>query len=107
MSIEEKEAQTQEDEVRRGRRAEALMRDSVIVEAFETLDRAFYQAYRDTSPVDHQGLVHLRLLTKCLDEFRGFFEEVLQTGQFTHLNLREALKEEAQLERLERQRLAR
>ena len=106
-TIEEEQAQTQEDEVRRGRRAEVLMQDSLIVEAFETLDQAFYRAFRDIAPTDHQGLIHLRLLTKCLDEFRGFFEEVLKTGQLTQININETLKEEAQLERLERQRLAR
>ena len=98
---------TQEQEVVRGRRAAALLRDPLVTEAFNELDAAFYRAFRDTSPTDHDTLVHLRLLIKCLDEFRGFFQTVLETGQLTELNLRETAREDQEQEFLEKQRLNR
>lgn len=96
---------TQEQEVVRGRRAQALMRDPLVVEAFNELDAAFYRAFRDTPPQDHDTLVHLRLLIKCLDEFRGFFQTVLETGQLTDLKIREVERDEQELLSLEKQRL--
>ena len=107
MSTIEEQAQTQEDEVRRGRQAERLLQDPLIVEAFEVLNRAFYQAFRDISPTDHGGLIHLRLLVKCLEEFQGFFAEVVTTGRLTQQNIRAAIREEEYMENLERQRLRR
>ena len=105
--LEETQVQTQENEVRRGRRAEALLGDPLVVEAFETLDRAFYQAFRDISPADHAGLAHLRLLVKCLEEFQGFFTMAVETGKLTQQAVKLALQEEDDLEKLERQRLRR
>lgn len=103
----EEQSFTQEDEVRRGRRAEVLLQDPLIVEAFEALDSAFYQAFRDVSPTDHASLIHLRLLMKCLDEFRGFFTEVITTGRLTQESVKTAIREQEGLEELERQRLRR
>ena len=98
---------SQEQEVLRGRRAQRLLRDPLIVEAFEELDRAFYRAFQDTQPTDTSTLVHIRLLIKCLAEFKEFFEVVIQTGQITEANVKFGEKEELDLESLERQRLNR
>ena len=107
MSQDEERALTQEEEVVRGRRAQALMQDPLVREAFEVMDQAFYQAFKDTSPQDHDTLTHIRLLIKCLQEFQGFFHEVLTTGQLTSHQIAETARLEREQEFLERQRLNR
>lgn len=105
--ISDDELITQEQEVVRGRRAQALLRDPLIVEAFKEMEAAFYRAFRNTGPMDHETLVHIRLLIKCLDEFQEYFQTILQTGRLTSLNLRETELEEKEKEYLEKQRLNR
>lgn len=106
-TADDSEILTQEKEVVRGRRAEALMRDPLVSEALETMDQAFYQAFRDTDPVDLQTLSRIRLLIKCLDEFKGFFSTAIETGKLTQVNIDLGVREGEALERLERQRLTR
>ena len=103
----EEDLHTQEDEVLRGRRARVLLSDPLLQEALKTMDRAFYQAFMDTSPQDTDTLVRLRLLIKCLQEFQGFLASAITSGQLTSLQVKERIQEEQEQELLERQRLNR
>ena len=107
MQNDEEQALTQEEEVVRGRRAQALLRDPLVQEAFTTMNSAFYSAFMDTDPQDHSTLVHLRLLIKCLQEFEGFFETAIATGQLTAQQVKEQAQLDQEQEWLERQRLSR
>ena len=107
VPMDEEQVLTQEEEVVRGRRAQALMRDPLIREAFSSLDKAFYQAFMDTPPQDHDTLSHIRLLIKCLQEFQWFFSDAIATGQLTAKQVEERIHTENEQDFLERQRLNR
>ncbi len=89
---------TQEDEVRRGRYAKRLLQEPLMREALAKIREGFTQAFCTIDPRDTDGMVRLRLLIKCLDEFEGYLNDVMTTGQLTNFNIGEAQAEENERE---------
>ena len=67
-------------EMERGVRAEVLMRDPLIQEAFETLEKEFVSAWRQTAITDSVARENLYQLLQALEAFKGHFVRLIEDG---------------------------
>lgn len=72
-------------EISRGERAERLLKDELLIEAFETIDSAIIEKWRNGPLRDQEGAHELRLLMKCLTDLKGYIKEVVQTGKLARI----------------------
>jgi len=72
----------------RAARAEALMRDPLIVEAFETLDKEFVNAWKQSSIDDQAARENIYQLLQALDALKGHFQKVLEDGRLAEERLK-------------------
>lgn len=74
---------TPEEEVQRGLDAERLLREPLLVEAFEKLDKEYTRAWQ-TSPVrDVEGREKLFLTQLLLTRVRDHLRITMESGQLT------------------------
>lgn len=74
------EGKAREDLDRAGR-AEALMRDPLIIEAFETLEKEFVSAWKESAITDQTSREHIYHLLQALEAMKGHFQTVLESGK--------------------------
>lgn len=74
-----------EEEVR-GERAKALMRDPLIIEAFDTLEGKYISAWKDSSSSQDERET-LFQMHQALMSVRGHLIEVIETGDLAKLEL--------------------
>ena len=74
-------------EVERGRKAQQLLKNEVLQEAFETLDKEFTTAWKNTS-LD-QGVERDRLYNLCqaLTSLQAYLDSVAQNGRLAENQL--------------------
>ena len=65
--------------VDRAAKAEALLRDPIIVEAFEALDREFVLAWKESAITDTEAREHIYRLCKHLTHSRDTSDKSLRT----------------------------
>ena len=70
----------QRKDMDRGVRAEVLMRDPLIQEAFVTLEKEFVAAWKQTSVTDSETRENLYQLLQALDAFKGHFVRLIEDG---------------------------
>lgn len=74
------------EEQNRGERAKALMRDPLIVEAFDVLEGKYIEAWKDSSSsLDERET--LFQMYQALMVVRGHLSEVIETGDLAKLEL--------------------
>lgn len=71
---------TPEEEVQRGLDAERLLREPLLVEAFEKLEKEYTRAWQTSPARDAEGREKLFLTLKCLQKSRAHLTSVLETG---------------------------
>ena len=64
----------------RAERVEALLREPLIIEAFETLEKEFVSAWKESPIEATQGREHIYQLLQALDGLKGHFRKVLEDG---------------------------
>tara|TARA_R100001510_G_scaffold26983_1_gene23735 strand:- start:1100 stop:1354 length:255 start_codon:yes stop_codon:yes gene_type:complete len=69
------------DQVDRAARAETLLREPMITEAFETLEKEFVSAWKESGIADQQSREHIYQLLQALEAFKGHFVKVLEDGK--------------------------
>ena len=74
-------------EVERGHKAQQLLNNEVLLEAFETLDKEFTTAWKNTS-LD-QGVERDRLYNLCqaLNSLQSYLDSVAQNGRLAENQL--------------------
>lgn len=75
-------------DVERKARAESLLRDPLIIEAFETLETEFVAAWKQSAIADQDKREHLYQLLQTLDAFKSHFAKVLEDGKIAEFKLR-------------------
>jgi len=78
----------QRQAVDRAARAEALLNDPLIIEAFETLDKEFVSAWKESAIADHQSREHIYQLLQALEALKGHFAKVLEDGKLAKERLK-------------------
>jgi hypothetical protein len=71
----------------RAAKAEVLLRDPLLLEAFETLDAEFLRAWRQTSVDDTAARERIYMLCQSLEAVRGHLTKVVTDGKLAKLQL--------------------
>ena len=74
------------EEQNRGERAKALMRDPLIVEAFDVLEEKYVGAWKDSSSSQDERETLFQMY-QALMVVRGHLIEVIETGDLAKLEL--------------------
>lgn len=74
------------EEQNRGERAKALMRDPLIVEAFDVLEEKYISAWKDSSSSQDEREALFQMY-QALMVVRGHLSEVIETGDLAKLEL--------------------
>lgn len=78
--------------VDRKARAEALLRDELIVEAFETLEREYLNAFKTSGPNDAQARERAYALLHGLEAVQRHLRSVVEDGKVAQRQLDEAIQ---------------
>ena len=72
---------TEEETIARALDAEAILNNALVKEAFETLDRKLYDAFKDAPARDKEGREYIHKMSKVLSDFRTHFEAIVRLGE--------------------------
>lgn len=64
----------------RGMRAQALLDDPLLSEAFDALEHGYYEVWRDSNLRDTQGREQLFYAVQIIGKVRSHLQSVLQDG---------------------------
>ena len=65
----------------RARRAQSLLKDPLIIEAFETLEKDLLDSWRNSGTSDTETRESLWLAMRLLDRLHIHLQSILETGQ--------------------------
>ena len=65
----------------RARRAQSLLNDPLIIEAFETLEKDLLDTWKQSGTGDKETRESLWLAMRLLDRLRIHLQSILETGQ--------------------------
>lgn len=71
----------------RAERAEALMRNELLVEAFEYLDNQFTEAWKMSDIKDAENRERVYYLCQSLTALKGYFQSVVESGKLAEAQL--------------------
>ena len=74
------------EEQNRGERAKALMRDPLVIEAFDVLEDKYISAWKDSSSSQDERETLFQMY-QALMVVRGHLSEVIETGDLAKLEL--------------------
>lgn len=80
-----------EDEQRRGRAADQLLENPLLIEAFATIEKELQDAWTESKAKDEAGREKLWLMLKLLGRVKAHVQQVSLTGQMATFTLREKL----------------
>jgi hypothetical protein len=73
----------------RGAKAEVLLRDEMLVDAFATMERVYLEAWRESPQRDNEGRENIFQMLRALDALKSHLEEVVTTGKFASMQINE------------------
>lgn len=84
-------------DMERGAKAEKLLQDSFLTEAFKQVNNSIHQSIEECPLRDVEGLVSLRTQLKCLEFIKGYLETALRDGNFAAEQVKRGERERAPL----------
>ena len=85
---------TKNEQVARGRRAETILEDPLVAEAFEEIDKAIFKEFRDTALDDKESREAHFLMLRGMDLFKTRFEKLVRTGKTAEIEIQHKVKSE-------------
>lgn len=85
--------------IQRGQRAQQILADPLVDEAFVTVERELTRLWRETEPQDTGSRERLWLALRLFDSVRKVFEGIVASGKFADHEVREFLKPVDQIHR--------
>jgi len=76
-----------DDEIARANAAELLLRNALLMEAFETLESTYTAAWKATATDQVDERERLFALTTALQDVRGHIEQIATTGDLARRQL--------------------
>lgn len=70
-----------ESDVERGMQAQRLLKDPMVVEAFQTVAKTLHEAWERCPVRDREGQHELRLMLELLSQLKSFFDLALSDGE--------------------------
>ena len=71
------------DANRRAERAEALLRDELLIEAFDAVVEEYLELWRNSGPSEQETREKAFQLIRAVDLVKGHLESVISTGKLT------------------------
>ena len=69
------------DELARGQRAVDLLRNDLLVDAFQELEKQYHLAWRSTEPADGDRREYLFNLFTALNDLKGHLDQIVENGE--------------------------
>ena len=77
------------DAVLRAEKAEALLRNELLTDAFDYLERQFIQAWRSSGIGEAEDRERIYQLSQNLEALRGYFQTVISDGKMAQSQIDE------------------
>jgi len=77
------------DAVLRAEKAEALLRNELLTEAFDYLEQQFIQAWRSSGIGEAEDRERIYQLSQNLEALRGYFQTVISDGKMAQSQIDE------------------
>lgn len=77
------------EKMERGTRAEALLRNEILREAFEYLEKEFVSAWKNSGVGDAENRERLYMLCQNLSALEGYIKSVIEDGKLARAALDE------------------
>ena len=81
---------TQDEEIRRGMRAEELMQDPLLIEAFSEIENGVISAMKRVAIGDEKAHRELIYMLQVIGSVKNHFQQVIQTGKMARLQAEES-----------------
>ena len=78
---------TPEQEQQRGRDAQRLLEDPLLIEAFDTLEQEIMRSWKTAPARDVEGREKLWMMLHLLQKARNHLESVMQSGKLAEATL--------------------
>ncbi len=78
---------TLEQEIEKGAKAEALMSDPLIVEAFAHMEAELFAKFQELSPSDEKSILFVKQMQYMHGKYKEFFHSVIANGKVAKFNL--------------------
>jgi hypothetical protein len=85
-----------EEDIRRGHKAEELLKHELMVEAREHMEKLLWQMFRDTPPESKDRLAYVSAMSYFHKKYAEFFQQAITNGKLAQINLeakKKSLKE--------------
>ncbi len=80
------------EDATRGEKAQRLLDDPIVVEAFDLLRAAIFRQMEQCPMRDEDGLRQLKMMLKLSNDLRRNFEEIIRTGKLAELQIEQEYK---------------
>lgn len=85
---------TLKDEIDRGAKAEKLLADSMLIEAFDLVAKAIHERWESCPMRDREGAHELKLQLKLLSDVRANLEQAVADGKLAAAELKQQARRE-------------
>jgi hypothetical protein len=79
-------------ELSRAARAEALLRDELLTEAFDTLEQSYFKGFCNTAPADARGRERLHIAANQVSIIRNHLKFIASGGVMAQAQLNHIIK---------------
>lgn len=79
---------TPEAEAARGREADRILENPLVVEAFLTIEEFYMAKFRNSKATESDLREECHRTLYCLDQFRAQLRSIMTTGQFSEVALK-------------------
>jgi hypothetical protein len=76
-----------DEDITRGVRADALLKDPLLIEAQEVIEKEFWRLFKDLQPTDTEGLAQLKGMQYLHEKYLSFLKSVVNQGKLAKLEL--------------------
>jgi len=77
------------EKIERSAKAETLLRNEILQDAFAHLEGQFIEAWRGSAVADAESRERLYQLLQNLDALKGYFQSVIEDGKLAQMHLDE------------------
>ena len=92
-------------DVARANKAQRIMNDPMVADAFELIDQAIIEGFRAAKPSDEAALVDLARIKEASAQFKRIFEKTIRDGVLSRHEL--ALEKEGRFKKIKNSLLGR
>jgi hypothetical protein len=78
---------TLEEEIRRGKKADEVLSNELVVEGFAHIEAELYAKFQEVSPSDEKSVMFVKHMLYMHSKYKEFFRQVMVNGKLASVNL--------------------